>query len=485
MELFNLTIHQVKEKLEKKEIKAVEVLESVLKRIDDVESKINAYLTLTEDMAYQKAEEIDRKIENNKPVGLLGGIPMSIKDNIYTKGILTTCASKALQNFVPPYSATVYEKLLGEGAVMLGKNNMDELGMGSSTETSYFKKTKNPWNISKVPGGSSGGSSAAVSAGESFFSLGSDTGGSIRQPGAFCGTVGLKPTYGLVSRYGLVTVSNSLDHIGPITKDVKDCALILNIIAGHDVKDPTSEKKEKIDYLHKLDKGIKGLKIGIAEEYFDKHLSEPVETALLDAVEVFRDLGAICEVISLPHTKYTIAVYYMISQSEISINLSDFDYAKYGYNTSNYKKTEKLSPKTGDEVFGEEVKKRIMLGTHWLGGNGGKNYYEKAKTIKKLIKQDFDNVFSDYDIILAPTAAATAFDLGAYHDDALSKKHEIDRYTVAANLAGIPAISVPCGFHEGLPIGMQLMGNMFDESTLLRTAKAFEANTDFNTGPVL
>lgn len=484
MEPFNLTIHQIKEKLEKKEIKAVEVLESTLKRIDDVEDEIGAYITLTGDMAYEKAKHIDKKIENGQFVGLLGGIPMSIKDNIYTEGILTTCASKMLQNFIPSYSATVFKKLLEEDAVMLGKANMDEFGMGSSTETSFYKKTKNPWDTSKVPGGSSGGSAAAVAAGEAFFSLGSDTGGSVRQPGAFCGVVGLKPTYGLVSRYGLVAVANSLDQIGPITKDVKDCALILNIISGHDSRDATSDRREKMDYLRALDGGVKGFKIGIAEQYFDESLGKPVEDALLEAVEIFRDLGAICESVSLPHTKYAMSAYYIISQSEISINLSRFDGTKYGYKIQSYKDRDELISSIRGEGFGSEVKKRIIMGTQWLSDSNYKNYYEKAVKIREFIKQDFNNIFDEYDIILAPVTATTAFDIGSGCNTP-AEKHKTDGYTVAASLAGIPAISIPCGFYGGLPIGMQLMGKMFDERTLLRTAGAFEGSTDFNGRPDL
>lgn len=484
MELFNLTMHQIKEKLEKRDVKATEILKDVLKRIDDVEDKIGAHITLTEDIAYRKAEEIDKKIENHQSIGILGGIPMSIKDNICTEGILTTCASKMLQDFVPPYNAAVYEKLLTEDAVMLGKSNMDEFGMGSSTETSFHKKTKNPWDTNKVPGGSSGGSAAAVSAGESFFALGSDTGGSVRQPSAFCGVIGLKPTYGLVSRYGLIPVANSLDQIGPITKDVKDCALILNIIAGHDPKDATSDRRKRIDYLQALDDGVKGLKIGIAEQYFDENLSGPIENALLEATEIFKDLGATCEMVSLPHTKYAMAAYYIISQSEISTNLSRFDGVKYGHRTLNYKNIDELISNTRGEGFGDEVKRRIIMGTYWLSGENYKNYYEKANKIREVIRQDFNNIFSKYDVLLAPVTATTAFDLGS-GCNAPSEKYKVDRYTVPANLAGIPAMSVPCGFHNGLPIGMQLMGRMFDESTLLRTARAFEGNTGFNSRPEL
>ncbi|HZK57847.1 MAG TPA: Asp-tRNA(Asn)/Glu-tRNA(Gln) amidotransferase subunit GatA [Clostridia bacterium] len=484
MGLFNLTMHQIKEKLEKKEVKATEVFEGALKRIDDVEDKIEAHITLTEDMAYEKAEEIDKKIENGQFIGLLGGIPMSIKDNIYTEGILTTCASKMLQDFIPPYSATAYEKLLAEDAVMVGKSNMDEFGMGSSTETSFYKKTRNPWDISKVPGGSSGGSAAAVSAGESFFALGSDTGGSIRQPGAFCGVVGLKPTYGLVSRYGLVPIANSLDQIGPITKDVRDCALVLNVISGYDPKDATSGRKEKVDYLQMLDWGIKDLKIGVAKQYFDENLSKPVETALLETIKVFKELGAICDVVSLPHTKFAMAVYYIISQSEISVNLSRPDGVEYGYGTLNYEGINELISNTRGEALGEEVKRRIIMGTYWLNGDNYKNYYEKANEIRGIIKQDFDNVFSEYDVILAPITSTTAFDLGL-GCNAPEEKHKVDGYAVAPNLAGIPAISIPCGFHDGLPIGMQLMGKMFNEGTLLRTAGAFEKSTNFNNKPKL
>lgn len=484
MELYNFTIHQIKEKLQNKEIKAVEVLEDTFKRINNVEDKVQSYITLTEDIAFEKAKEVDKHIENNQIIGLLGGIPMSIKDNICTEGILTTCASKMLEGFIPSYSATVYEKLLMEDSIMLGKNNMDEFAMGSSTESSFYKKTKNPWNTNKVSGGSSGGSAAAVSAGEAFFTLGSDTGGSVRQPSAFCGVVGLKPTYGLVSRYGLVATADSLDQIGPITKDVKDCALVLNIIAGHDLKDATSSKRQKVDYLQLLNEGIKGLKIAIPKEYFDEDLNKPVRDALMEAIEVFKNLGVVCEEVSLPHTKYAMAVYYIITQSEISLNLSRFDGVKYGYRTSNYKNIDELISNTRGEGFGDEVKRRIIMGTYWLSGSNYKNYYEKANKIRRLIRQDFNNIFSEYDIILTPTTATTAFDLGL-NCHIPSEKCKIDGYTVAANLAGIPAISIPCGFHNGLPIGMQLMGKMFDESTLLRTAKAFEGSTNFNRRPKL
>lgn len=484
LKLYNLSMYEIKKKIEKKEIKAVEVLESTLERIDSVEDKVQSYLTLTEDIAFCKANEIDKKIANSEAIGELAGIPMAIKDNICTEKILTTCASKMLHNFVPPYSATVYEKLLMEDGVMLGKTNMDEFAMGSSIENSFYKKTKNPWDISKVPGGSSGGSASAVAAGEAFFALGSDTGGSIRQPAAFCGVVGLKPTYGLVSRYGLVAMANSLDHIGPITKDVTDCALVLNAITGYDPKDGTSSKRDKIDYFKTLNEGIKGLRIAIPKEYFDENLSEPVRKAIIEAIQVFKNLGAVCEEVSLPNTKYAMAVYYIISQSEISLALARFDGIRYGYRALTYTNIDELVEYTRSEGFGLEVKRRIVAGTYWLSGNNYMEYYKKANQVRKLIKLDFNNIFSNYDVILTPTSATTAFELGLSQEKPLARQN-LDGYTVAANLTGIPAISIPCGFDKGLPIGMQLMGKNFDEETLLRVARAFERNTSLNHKPSL
>lgn len=484
LKLYNFSMYEIKKKIEKKEIKAVEVLESTLERIDSVEDKVQSYLTLTENIAFCKANEIDKKIANNETIGELAGIPMAIKDNICTEKILTTCASKMLHNFVPPYSATVYEKLLMEDGVMIGKTNMDEFAMGSSTENSFYKKTKNPWDISKVPGGSSGGSASAVAAGEAFFALGSDTGGSIRQPAAFCGVVGLKPTYGLVSRYGLVAMANSLDHIGPITKDVTDCALVLNAITGYDPKDGTSSKRDKIDYFKTLNEGIKGLRIAIPKEYFDENLSEPVRKAIIEAIQVFKNLGAVCEEVSLPNTKYAMAVYYIISQSEISLALARFDGIRYGYRALTYTNIDELVEYTRSEGFGLEVKRRIVAGTYWLSGNNYMQYYKKANQVRKLIKLDFNNIFSNYDVILTPTSATTAFELGLSQEKPLARQN-LDGYTVAANLTGIPAISIPCGFDKGLPIGMQLMGKNFDEETLLRVARAFERNTSLNHKPSL
>jgi len=484
LELYDFSMYELKEKIDKKEIKAVEVLENSLKRINSVEGKVQSYITLTQDIAFEKAKKIDKRISNNKSLGALAGIPMAIKDNICTGGILTTCASKMLRNFIPSYNATVYEKLLTQDGVMLGKTNMDEFAMGSSTESSFYKKTKNPWDISKTPGGSSGGSAAAVAAGQAFFALGSDTGGSIRQPAAFCGVVGLKPTYGLVSRYGLIAMANSLDQIGPITKNVTDCALVLNTITGYDPKDGTSSQKNKIDYLNTLDKGVKGLKIAIPIEYFDENLSKSVRDALMEGIKVFTDLGAVCEEVSLPNTKYALAVYYIISQSEASLTLSRFDGIRYGYRTSNYKNIEELVAATREEGFGSEVKRRIMIGTHWLSGSNYEEYYKKADKIRQLIKLDFNNIFSNYDVVLTPTSATTAFKLGLNQDKPLSKS-KIDGYTVSANLAGIPAMSIPCGIHDGLPIGMQIMGKSFDEETILRVARAFERTTNFSNKPRL
>lgn len=473
MELYKLTINETKQKIIKKEVKATEVLESIISRINKMDDQINSYLTITSDMALKMAEEIDCKISKGEEIGNLAGITMAIKDNICTDGILTSCASRMLENFVPTYSATAYEELLKSGAVMLGKTNMDEFAMGSSTESSYFKNTKNPFDTTRVPGGSSGGSAAVVGAHMAHFSLGSDTGGSVRQPAAFCGVIGLKPTYGLVSRYGLVAMANSLDQIGPITKDVTDCALVLNEIAGYDSKDGTSSNREKIDYTSKLDEDVKGLKIGIPIEYFDTNLSEPVRSALMDAIKVFRELGIVCEEVSMPHTQYSMAVYFIIAQVEASLNLARFDGFNYGHRTKSYNNIDELFTNSRTEGFGDEVKRRIMMGTHWLTGSNKANYYEKANMVRQLIKEDCNRVLSKYDAILTPVAPTTAFELGLGQDEPF-KRGKIDGYTVGANLAGIPAISISCGTHQGLPIGMQLMGRAFDEETLLQIGRAFE-----------
>lgn len=482
LELYNLSIYEIKEKIEKKEVKAVEVLGTVLERINNVESKVESYISLTEDLAFKKAKEVDEKIQNNKPLGMLAGIPMAIKDNICTEGILTSSASKMLENFIPPYSATVYEKLLLEDGVMLGKTNMDEFAMGSSTETSYYKKSKNPWDINKIPGGSSGGSASAVAAGQAYFSLGTDTGGSIRQPASLCGLVGLKPTYGLVSRYGLIPMASSLDTVGPITRNVTDAAIVLNAITGYDLKDGRSVKKDKVDYLNGINKGMKGLKIAIPKEYFDEDVSNPVKKSIFKAIEIFESLGAVCQWVSLPNTKYVMTVYGIITEAEISLNFAGLDGIRYGYRAKNYIDIEDLVKKSRSEGFGFEVKKRITKGTYWLTKDNYEKYYKKADYTRGLIKQDFNNVFSNYDLILTPTLATTALEIGRKQDDSITKK-KLDGYVAAVNLAGIPALSIPCGFDKGLPIGIQLIGNYFQEETLLKAAKAFEQAINLNNIP--
>lgn len=479
LKLYNLSIHEIKNKLENREVKAVEIVEANLNRINSVENKVNSYITITEDIAIEKAKDIDKKINNNESIGVLGGVPMAIKDNICTEGILTSCASKMLENFIPPYNATVYEKLLSEGGIILGKTNMDEFAMGSSTETSFYKNTKNPWDINKIPGGSSGGSAAAVAAGEAAFTLGSDTGGSIRQPASFCGLVGLKTTYGLVSRYGLIAMASSLDSIGPITRNVKDAALVLNAIAGYDSSDGTSINKDKVDYLNGINDGVKGLKIAIPKEYFDEDVSDTVKKSVLKAAKVFKDLGAVCEEVSLSSTKYVMATYGIISEAEISLNFARFDGIRYGHRSSNYKDIESFVKSSRSEGFGSEVKKRIMKGTYWLSKDNYEKYYKKADYTRKLIKADFNNVFSNYDIILTPTVATTALEIGT-NQESITTKKKLDGYVAAANLAGIPALSVPCDFDKGLPIGMQLIGRAFDEKTLLRAARAFEKAINLN-----
>lgn len=454
MKLYNLSIYEIQEKIKGKEVKAMEVLESILKRIDTMETKVQSYITLRKDIALEKAKAIDKKIENNEPIGELAGIPMAIKDNICTEGILTTCGSKMLSNFVPPYSATAYERLLAEDGIMLGKTNMDEFTMGSSTE----------------------GSAAAVAAGEALFALGSDTGGAIRQSSASYGLVGLKPTYGLVSRYGLVAMANSLDQIGPITKNVTDCAMVLNTIAGYDHKDGTSASRKKVDYCKNLNGDIKGLKIALPREYFGEGLSGPVQSALVEAVKVFQDLGATCYEVSMPNTKYAMAAYNIISQSEASLALSRFDGIRYGYRSQNYTNIDELVRNTRTEGFGLEVKKRMIMGTYWLSSNHREKYYKKAENIRKLLKMELNHIFSNYDLILTPIVARAALNLG----ESNLSQNEMDQYTVPSSLTGIPALSIACGLHDGLAIGIQLMGRHFDEETILKAARGFERSINLN-----
>lgn len=478
MKLSNLTIHETNTLLLNKEITIQELVGDYIERIDNVEGKVNSTLKIMGDEALEKAENLD-KIEG-AGAGIRG-IPYGLKDNICAEGIVTTCASKMLYNFIPPYNATVVEKLNEAQGLMLAKMNMDEFAMGSSNENSAFKKTSNPWDITKVPGGSSGGSAASVAAGEVAFALGSDTGGSIRQPASFCGVVGLKPTYGLVSRYGLIAFASSLDQIGPITKDVEDCAIVLNTLAGHDPKDSTSVETKKKNYLDYLSKDIKGLKIGIPKEYFSEGLNEEVEKSIKESIALFKDMGAEIIDTSLPYTEYALSAYYLISSAEASSNLARYDGIRYGYRTESFDNLLELYKKTRSEGFGDEVKRRIMLGTYALSSGYYDAYYKKALQVRTLIKEDFDRVFKTCDIILSPTCPTTAFALGEKSEDPL-EMYLSDIYTVPMNISGIPGLSIPCGFDKNnLPIGLQLIGRPFEEEVILKAGYAYQQQTNFHT----
>lgn len=479
MQLFEKTAHELRDLLLKKEISAVEVTKHFIERIENIEQDVHAYVTLTKEKAMEKAREVDAKIAQGEEISPLAGIPMGLKDNISTSGVRTTCSSKMLENYVPPFDATVVEKLDAAGAVLLGKQNMDEFAMGSSTETSYFGPTKNPWDLNTVPGGSSGGPAAAVAAGEAVYALGSDTGGSIRQPATFCGVVGLKPTSGMISRYGLLAYSSSLDQIGTFTKDVTDCALVLQHIAGHDPKDSTSIPKEVPDYLGVLQKGVKGLKIGVPKEYFALGLAPDVEKAVKAAIGKYEELGAVVEEVSMPHTMYALPVYYAIGPAECSSNLAKFDGVRYGYRNKEAEDMLSMFIKTRSEGFGAEVKRRVILGTYVLSSGNYDAYFLKALKVKTLIKQDFEKVFENYDVLLTPATTSPAFRFGEKTDDPLAM-YSNDICTVPANLAGVPAISIPCGFSNGLPVGLQLISKPFAESTLLSAAYAFERSTNYH-----
>ena len=478
MNLYELTAHELSDKLKTKEVSSTEITKSVIERIEKVEGTIGSYITSTHEQALETAKLVDNKIANGEEIAPLEGIPMAIKDNICTEGIKTTCASKMLENFIPPYDAFVAKKIKEINAPVLGKLNMDEFAMGSSTENSYFKKTKNPYNTDKVPGGSSGGSAASVSADTAVYTLGSDTGGSIRQPASFCGVVGLKPTYGLVSRFGLVAFASSLDQIGPLTKDVTDSAMVLNLIAGHDKMDSTSINIPKEDYTKALVNDVKGMKIGIPNDYIGEGINEDVKNAILKAVETYKALGAEIEFFDMKASKYALPAYYIISSAEASSNLARYDGIKYGYRTDSFESLDDLYKKTRSEGFGKEVKRRIMLGTYALSSGYYDAYYKKAQQVRTVIKNDFDAAFERYDFILTPTAPTTAFNIGSKTTDPLQMYLE-DICTVSINIASVPAISIPCGFDkENMPIGMQLIGKAFSESTLLRAAYTFEQNAD-------
>jgi len=479
MELYKLTIHELKEKLKRREISARELTLEFIKRIERVEKDIHSFITLTKDDALKQAEDIDNKIKAGKDLPLLG-IPLAIKDLICIRGVRTTCGSKILSNYIPPYDATVIKKLSDSGAVFLGKLNMDEFAMGSSTETSHFGVTRNPWNLDVIPGGSSGGSAASVSADECAGSLGSDTGGSIRQPASMCGITGLKPTYGRVSRFGLVAFASSLDQIGPMTKDVTDTAILMNVISGRDPLDSTSADVPVPDFTKSLLNNVKGLKIGIPKEYFVEGMDGDVEKSVKGAIELFKKLGAEIKEVSLPHTDYAVSAYYVVAPAEASSNLARYDGVKYGYRTDNSKNLLSMYKKTREEGFGAEVKRRIMLGTYTLSSGYYDAYYLKAQKVRTLIKKDFDDAFKNCDILITPTAPTPAFKIGEKFDNPI-QMYLSDIFTISVNLAGVPAISIPCGFSKnGLPIGLQIIGRHFDEETVIRAAYTFEQNTNYH-----
>lgn len=479
MNITELTVHELQEKLRNKELTVKEITKAYVDRINEKEKDVQAFVTTLTEEAENKAEKIQKKIDNKEIEGELAGIPIGIKDNICTKGIKTTCSSKMLENFVSPYDATVMEKINEENLINLGKLNMDEFAMGGSTEHSYFKITKNPWDLSRVPGGSSGGSAAAVAANLVPWALGSDTGGSIRQPASFCGVVGLKPTYGLVSRYGLVAFASSLDQIGPITKDVRDSALLLNIIAGHDKKDTTSVNKEKIDYTKCLKNDVKGLKIGVPKEFFGEGINAEVKEMLQKSIEKYKELGAEIEEFSLDIAKYSLAAYYIIACAEASSNLGRFDGIRYTYRTGEFKNLKELYKKSRSEAFGPEVKRRIILGTYVLSSGYYDAYYKKAQQVRTLVMNKFSKAFEKYDVILTPTSPTVAFGIGTKSENPL-EMYLSDICTVSVNIAGLPAISIPCGVNsEKMPIGMQLIGNKFEEEKILNAAYTFEQAVEF------
>jgi aspartyl-tRNA(Asn)/glutamyl-tRNA(Gln) amidotransferase subunit A len=485
MSLFQFSAYQLAQQIKSKKVSCREVADDFLARIEDVEPRVKAFVTVTGDEARKRADALDQRIASGEDVGVLAGVPVAVNDLLCTRGVRTTCSSKMLENFVPPYDAHVVERLAAEGAVTVGKANMDEFAMGSSTENSAFFPTRNPWDLSRVPGGSSGGSTAAVAALEAPLALGSDTGGSIRQPAAYCGCVGLKPTYGLVSRYGLIAFASSLDQIGPIANDVRDAALLLQAIAGHDRRDTTSIKREVPNYLESLTGDIKGLRIGVPAEYFAQGVELYVQDAVRTAIDKLCELGAEAVEVSMPTTEYALATYYIIAPSEASSNLARYDGVQYGLRV--------LDP--GDDVvamysktraagFGHEVQHRIMIGTHALSSGFYDAYYSKAQKVRTLIRRDFEKAFEKCDVLATPTAPSVAFPLGAKTSDPFAMKLA-DVCTIPVNMAGLPAVSLPCGFHEKLPIGLQLIGNLLDESTLLRTAHAYEQASEWHKARAL
>ncbi len=478
--LYQLSITEISELIKKNQVSSVDIVNSVLNRIEEVDSSIHGYITVDKERALERAQEIDRLIVKLSPDERppLIGVPIAVKDNICTKGLKTTCASRSLGEFIPPYNATVIQKLLDQGAVIIGKTNLDEFAMGSSTETSCFGPSRNPWNTDYTPGGSSGGSASVIAADEAICAVGSDTGGSIRQPASFCGVVGLKPTYGRVSRFGLVAFASSLDQIGPLTKNVTDCALLLQAISGHDVKDSTSFNIQVPDYRGYLLNDLKGLKIGVPHEYFGEGLDEGVEEKVQQSLSFFQNLGAEIEKVNLPHTEYAVATYYILATAEASSNLARYDGVRYGFREEEFNDLIDMYEKSKQKGFGAEVKRRIMLGTYVLSSGYYDAYYLKAQKVRTLIKKDFEKAFQKIDILLTPTTPIPAFKIGEKINDPL-QMYLLDIFTISANLAGIPAISIPCGFSgKGLPIGLQLLADHFQEEKILQAAYAFEQNFD-------
>ncbi|MCH2670796.1 MAG: Asp-tRNA(Asn)/Glu-tRNA(Gln) amidotransferase subunit GatA [Dehalococcoidia bacterium] len=479
MEKLNwLSIQEAHDQLTSKQISSVELTQACLDRINAVEDEVQSFLTITPEIALSQAAHADRLLAAGDSLPLTG-IPVQIKDVLCTEGVPTTCASRMLENFIPVYNATVVEKLSNQGAVMLGKGNMDEFAMGSSCENSAFHPTRNPWDLERVPGGSSGGAAASVASGETIFSLGSDTGGSVRQPASLCGVVGLKPTYGLVSRYGLVAFASSLDQVGPVGRSVKDCAFVLNAIAGHDAKDATSVVREQKDYTSNLGQEINGLKLGIPEEYFVDGMESGVRQVIDEAIAKLEELGASIHPVSLPTTRYALACYYIIAPSECSANLARYDGVKYGYSYQGTNDLWEALEKTREFGFGPEVTRRVMLGTYALSTGYYDAYYLKAQQARTLIRQDFDQVFREVDALITPTSPVTAFKIGEKVGDPV-QMYLIDACTLPVNIAGLPGLSIPCGFSDGLPVGMQFIGPHFSEETLLKAAHAYEIATDWN-----
>jgi len=479
LELYALTAHELADMLAARKVSAREVTESVLGRIADAEDRVHAYVTVTEAVALSQADTVDAARASGEGVSPLAGIPIALKDNLCTTGIETTCSSQILRGFMPPYNAAAVERLEAAGSVFVGKANLDEFAMGSSTENSAFGASHNPWDLNAVPGGSSGGSTAAVAAGEAVWAIGSDTGGSIRQPAAFCGVVGLKPTYGRVSRYGLIAFASSLDQIGPITKDVRDAALLMNVLSGHDARDSTSIVRDVPDCTESLTGDVKGMKLGVPSEYFAQGVSPEVAASVRTAIDQLVSMGAIAEEISLPHSEYALPTYYILAPAEASSNLARYDGVRFGHRTARATNHVDLFEKSREEGFGPEVKQRIMIGTYALSAGYYDAFYLKAQKVRTLIKRDFDRAFEKYDAIIAPTAPTVAFKLGEVSDPLAMKLNDV--LTIPANMAGIPALSLPCGFSNGLPIGLQLMAPAFGEETLFRLAYAYEQSNEWHT----